>query len=513
MDKLAHLDLPEFSVWIVGGGVDETAQLRKEVARRPGAEKLFQQARVILWGRVDTESLAELYSRSTIVAMPSRRETFGLVATQAMLCEAPIAASYVGGLKHTVIHKRTGAHFEPGDSEALAFIISALVRNSAIARWLGANAGRWARKAFAHDSAQGGLNRILDVQDGRPVRSHPIENGEAFFIDEDMQTVPQWLGTNGTVEPISSTHNSSFSFTCDNGSPSFVKLFTTRPDYDFSIYKVPPSLHRTDWRVRISRSIAASCSAEVIPIRDHLDRLARFEWATPAPAATCAAILDVAAAFSATFAAPPSYSVGACYAAYAKLANSRGWSHLAEYDIASARLNASLTGRQDVFVRNDPRVELIRLQLHAQAGIWPLEEQLLVSMRQVLAHAASLAPLSFSSAAIRHGSLTLAHVLTSEGRLKLCDLEEARFAFGDIDTAGFILDLARSQSPQNVSLRSLLPLLTERYPPGPDRNLVVLWFVVQAFHLALGRASWGAPTGVREAVALCQRLLNDYERD
>ena len=137
-----------------------------EVARRSRVARMHSSGRFQLWGRVDFDCLPELFSRSTLVVMPSRRETFGLVAVQAMLCHTPVAASYVGGLRHTIVPRETGAHFAPGDVAALAFVITALINNRPLAEWLGHRAGDWASRAFAQDSPESGFRRILKVQAG-----------------------------------------------------------------------------------------------------------------------------------------------------------------------------------------------------------------------------------------------------------------------------------------------------------------------------------------------------------
>ena len=52
--------------------------------------------------------LATYYRAADVVLVPSRSETFGLVALEAAACGAPVVAAEVGGLKTLVRHGRTG---------------------------------------------------------------------------------------------------------------------------------------------------------------------------------------------------------------------------------------------------------------------------------------------------------------------------------------------------------------------------------------------------------------------
>jgi D-inositol-3-phosphate glycosyltransferase len=54
------------------------------------------------------EKLATLYKASTLVAVPSYSESFGLVAVEAQACGTPVIATNVGGLKTTVADNKSG---------------------------------------------------------------------------------------------------------------------------------------------------------------------------------------------------------------------------------------------------------------------------------------------------------------------------------------------------------------------------------------------------------------------
>lgn len=100
-------------------------------------------------GLVPRTEVARLINSATIVAVPSRRESFGLVAVEAALMQRPVVAARVGGLPEVVAHEETGLLVEPENSAALAHAIASLLSNPQTAERMGVAARSRAQSKFA----------------------------------------------------------------------------------------------------------------------------------------------------------------------------------------------------------------------------------------------------------------------------------------------------------------------------------------------------------------------------
>ncbi len=75
------------------------------------------------------EKLATVYKASTLVAVPSYSESFGLVAVEAQACGTPVLATNVGGLKTTVSDNKSGLLINGHDPRTWAQAIAQIVLN------------------------------------------------------------------------------------------------------------------------------------------------------------------------------------------------------------------------------------------------------------------------------------------------------------------------------------------------------------------------------------------------
>ena len=85
-----------------------------------------------VWQRLpdqDDALLQLLYSAADVMVVPSRQESFGQTASEALACGLPVAAFASTGLVDVVDHKVTGYLAKPFDTEELAFGIQWILEN------------------------------------------------------------------------------------------------------------------------------------------------------------------------------------------------------------------------------------------------------------------------------------------------------------------------------------------------------------------------------------------------
>jgi glycosyltransferase involved in cell wall biosynthesis len=128
--------VPEVECWIVGGafGDGHYANELRELTRTLDLER-----HVKFLGYLPNAH--DYMRRCSVLAVPSRVETFGMVAVEAMRASKPVVACRTGGLKEVVADGETGMLVEPGDARQMAVALVKILTCRALAEKLGA-AGR-----------------------------------------------------------------------------------------------------------------------------------------------------------------------------------------------------------------------------------------------------------------------------------------------------------------------------------------------------------------------------------
>jgi D-inositol-3-phosphate glycosyltransferase len=130
---------------IVGGpsgpdGAAHLADLHRLVSRR-GLE-----GRVRFVEPQAHEVLSSFYRAAEVVLVPSRSESFGLVALEAAACGTPVVASAVGGLSTLIDAGRTGYLVEERDPAAFAVAAGRILADPGLGAALGAAATERAKR-------------------------------------------------------------------------------------------------------------------------------------------------------------------------------------------------------------------------------------------------------------------------------------------------------------------------------------------------------------------------------
>jgi glycosyltransferase involved in cell wall biosynthesis len=117
-------EVPEAELVFAGGFLDDAA---KSILAEAGAAVLATHPRVRFAGVLDRAALQVAYRDCDLVLMPSRYESFGLVAIEAMSAAKPVVALAAGGLVEVVTDGVDGV-LVPDRPEAAAELAAALVR-------------------------------------------------------------------------------------------------------------------------------------------------------------------------------------------------------------------------------------------------------------------------------------------------------------------------------------------------------------------------------------------------
>jgi glycosyltransferase involved in cell wall biosynthesis len=139
------------------------------VAGSPAPERVPE--RVVFLGPVTSEELPALFAQSTVFALPTLQEPFGLAFLDAMACGLPCVGTRIEAVPEIVRDGETGLLVPPGDSVALAEALQRLLEDPTRTRAMGAR-GRarvFASGLWSHVAAR--LERTFGVALGSPGRA------------------------------------------------------------------------------------------------------------------------------------------------------------------------------------------------------------------------------------------------------------------------------------------------------------------------------------------------------
>jgi D-inositol-3-phosphate glycosyltransferase len=142
---LAALGRPDASLYVVGGSSGLGGDAYVESVHALVAE-LDLERQVHFVAPQPHHILSTYYRAADAVWVPSRSESFGLVALEAAACGTPVIANAVGGLLSLVEHERTGYLVADRDPDVFARHTAHLLDHSGVAHDMGAAAAALGRR-------------------------------------------------------------------------------------------------------------------------------------------------------------------------------------------------------------------------------------------------------------------------------------------------------------------------------------------------------------------------------
>jgi D-inositol-3-phosphate glycosyltransferase len=155
---LASLRRQDAVLVVVGGASGQDGQ--RELARINALiDELGLQGRVRFVDPQPHHILSTYYRAADVVLVPSRSESFGLVALEAAACGTPVVAAGVGGLLTLVDHGHTGFLVPGRDPEVFASYTDALLANDRMALEMSVSAVERAQR-YTWSTAAARLRRL-----------------------------------------------------------------------------------------------------------------------------------------------------------------------------------------------------------------------------------------------------------------------------------------------------------------------------------------------------------------
>ena len=149
---------PDFTAVIVGAITPEQMAFANDLKKRIEAAGL--QSRIVMTGELEIEEVQRWYQRLTIYAFTSRNEGFGLTLLEAMSSGAALVASRAGAAELVIEDGVTGVLTPPGDVDALAAALEALLRDPASAAAMGERGRARVLEKFSLDAEAGAIAAV-----------------------------------------------------------------------------------------------------------------------------------------------------------------------------------------------------------------------------------------------------------------------------------------------------------------------------------------------------------------
>lgn len=188
---------PRISVWIAGkdieGWQEKAASMLGDL-----------QKRVQFLGLVTEERRELLYANCSFLVFPSRYESFGLVALEAMVHQKPVIGARAGAIPEVVIDGESGLLFEPDNARDLAQKILQLTDNLALRQKLEAGAKKRVEVLSARNMAKASVEvyaSLVGTPELKSLENPVLEGFETAILqrERELQTMRDGASVNDSV--------------------------------------------------------------------------------------------------------------------------------------------------------------------------------------------------------------------------------------------------------------------------------------------------------------------------
>ncbi len=138
--------VPTATMAIVGSGSDAYQRELRLLAKSQGVSD-----RIVFTGRIPQHLLPHAYAASSLVALPSLMEGFGISLLESMASSRPCVATRVGAIPEILKHGETGLLVKPADSRELSDAITAILSDSALGASMGKKGLEVVEREFSLD--------------------------------------------------------------------------------------------------------------------------------------------------------------------------------------------------------------------------------------------------------------------------------------------------------------------------------------------------------------------------
>lgn len=174
-------EYPDLQLSVVGDGW-WAPQLSAAAAELPALT-----GHVIFHGQVTDDERDDIMARSWVCLVPSVKEGWGLVVTEAARFATPSVAFWgSGGLESAILDGRTGLLALPDDAGDLVNVTRHLIADQELREQLGRNARLYATQFTWEDTARSFTALVLAVAAGVNPTNEPQHNpGDRMMVDDD----------------------------------------------------------------------------------------------------------------------------------------------------------------------------------------------------------------------------------------------------------------------------------------------------------------------------------------